>query len=135
MSKLFSKTEVNFLLDFALLIAFVFLCWTSAVVRFVFPPGPRAEGWTLWGWGYDEWAALQFGAVCALAAGVTLHVMLHWGWVCGVIAAKLRKRKSAGASGPQDSGSRTLWGVGLLIVVLNLLGAGLAAAVLAVKSP
>ena len=84
-----SRTAVNFLLDLALLVAFLGLIWSTAVLRFVFPPATAAAGWTLWGFNYDDWSGLQFALVCVLLLGVVLHVMLHWTWICGVIAARL----------------------------------------------
>ncbi|HMO87296.1 MAG TPA: DUF4405 domain-containing protein [Lacipirellulaceae bacterium] len=125
-----TKTEVNFWLDAVLLVLFSLLCWAAVVVRFVFPPGPMAAEWVLWGWGYQQWANLQFGLLCALAAAVLLHVMLHWSWVCGVVSSKLRQRATA-----QSDGSRTLWGVALLLVVVHAIAAGTAAAALCVQGP
>jgi hypothetical protein len=135
MDKKFSKTDVNFVLDAALLVMFVLLCWESVIVRFVFPPGSQAEGWSLWGASFDDWIAIQFATLCIFSTGVTLHVMLHWSWVCGVIASKRRKRASAQSAGGQDNGSRTLWGVSLLIVLFNAIGLGVAAAALTVRGP
>jgi hypothetical protein len=135
MDKKFSKTDVNFALDTALLLTFLLLCWESVIVRFVFPPGSQAKGWTLWSASFDDWIAIQFATLCTFAAGVTVHVMLHWSWVCGVIASKRRKRTGAQAASRQDNGSRTLWGVSLLIVLLNAMGLGVAAAALTVRGP
>lgn len=128
-----SRTTVNFWLDCLLLVLFLLLSWVSLVIRFVFPTGPSAAGWSLWGRGFEWWSTLQFVSLCALAAAVLLHVMLHWNWVCGVIA-NWRKKRSGNASRP-DSGTQTIWGVGLMIVILNVLGLGLAAAVLTVQAP
>jgi hypothetical protein len=126
-----SRTLVNFLLDTVLLAAFVLLVWCSVVVRFVFPPGPSAAGWKLWGYDFDQWAGLQFGLVAALLAGIVLHVMLHWSWVCGVLANRLsRDRKSR-----IDEGLQTIYGVGLLIAVFVAIGVGVAAAALGMRQP
>jgi hypothetical protein len=125
-----SRTLVNFLLDATLLAAFLLLIWISAVVRFVFPPGSVAAGWTLWGFGYDAWNGLQFALVAVLALGILLHVMLHWTWVCGVIASRVGGRK-----GRVDDGVQTLYGVGLLIVICNVVGLLVAAAALSVREP
>ncbi len=129
-STVFSRTAVNFLLDAALLAVFVFLMAASAIVRFVFPPGTTAAGWQLWGLGYDEWSAIQFALVALLALGVLVHVMLHWSWVCGVVANRVAKRK-----GKVDDGLQTIYGVGLLIVICNVVGLLLAAAALSVREP
>lgn len=135
MSKQISKTTINFWLDLCLLGILMFLCWTTIVVRYVFPQATQAEGWTLWGWDYLNWTDLQFGALCVLVAAVLLHVMLHWTWVCGVVSSWQRKRRGAAGTGPVDGGSRTLWGVGLLIVIINVLGLAIAAASLSVQAP
>lgn len=118
-----SRTVVNFWLDCVLAVTFVLLCWVSAVLQFLFPAGVDAAGWTLWGGTADDWRNIQFGVLCTLGLGIVLHVMLHWSWVCGVVATKLLGRKSA-----KDDASQTLWGVGTLVVVLHLLAGGLIAA-------
>jgi hypothetical protein len=115
-----SRTVVNFLLDTALLIIVVALLFTAAVLRFVFPAPTLARGWRLWGHGYDAWANFQFFLMVIIAVAVLLHVMLHWSWVCGVIVTKLLRR---GERRPKaDDGTQTLWGVGMMIVVVTILG-------------
>jgi len=126
-----SRTIVNLLLDTVLLVAFVLLVWCSVVVRFVFPPGPSATGWKLWGYDFDQWAGLQFSLVGALFVGIVVHVMLHWSWVCGVLASRL----SSDRKGRVDEGLQTIYGVGLLIAVLATIGVGVGAAVLSVRPP
>jgi len=83
---------VNFWLDCLLLALFMLLLWSATVVQFVFPDGPNAAGWSLWGRGHTEWARFQFGVVCAFVLAVLVHVMLHWSWVCGVVASHLARR-------------------------------------------
>ena len=126
-----SRTLVNFLLDTVLLVAFVLLVWCSVVVRFVFPPGPSATGWKLWGYDFDPWAGLQFSLVGALFVGILVHVMLHWSWVCGVLASRLSRDRK----GRVDEGLQTIYGVALLIAVLATIGVGVGAAVLSVRPP
>ena len=126
-----SRTVVNFLLDTALLVAFSCLIVTGTIVRFVFPPFHEAKAWRLWGLGYDEWVSLEFAALAILALGVLIHVMLHWSWVCGVMATRLSRDKKA----KLDGGTQTLYGVGLLIVVLNVIGLAVAAAALSIQPP
>ena len=125
MSKQFSKTTINFWLDSFLLCILMFLCWTAVVVRYVFPQANQAEGWTLWGWNYLAWTDLQFGALCLLVAAVLLREL----------AGEERGGAAALDGRPLDSGSRTLWGVGLLIAIINVLGVAIAAASLSLQAP
>lgn len=125
-----SRTVINFWLDCLLLIVFLVLVTASAVLRFVFPVGTNASGWTVWGYGFNEWHNFEFASLCVLAAGIVLHVMLHWTWVCGVIGRKLLGRR-----GEIDDGIRTLYGVGLLVVLLHIVGGIVAVAYLTVQPP
>jgi len=128
-----SRTVVNFFVDLALLLITSTLLWTAVVVYFVFPPGTDAAGWTLWGFGYDDWTSFQFVLLCVVALAILLHVMLHWSWVCGVVVTRLLKRKKSGATA--DDGSQTIYGVATLIVLLNIIGALVALASLTIRPP
>lgn len=128
-----SKTMVNFIVDAFLLSLVVSLLLSAAVLRFVFPAPSSSAGWTLWGFGYDAWANFQFGLVTVMGLAILLHVMLHWSWVCGVIVTKLLRRSNRVAM--LDEGQQTLWGVGLLIVVVNLIGFLLGLAYLTIQGP
>lgn len=124
-----SKTAINFWVDASLLITFSALVWVTVVVRYVFPPAAVATGWSLWGLTLDDWIATQFNVLAVFSLIVLLHVMLHWSWVCGVIA------RWRGQKGKVDEGVQTLLGVGTLIVLLNIVGALIAAAWLSVEAP
>jgi hypothetical protein len=126
-----SWSEINLTLDIALLVAFVALCTTAVIVRFVFPPGPAAKGWMLWGFDYDAWNGIQFAILATLAVGILVHVMFHWSWVCHVLASRLSRDKRSRV----DDGMQTIYGVGLLIVLLNVIGITVAVAMLTIKGP
>jgi len=126
-----SRTSLNFLLDCFLLMAFSTLACCSVIVRFIFPPGPEARGWLLWSLSYDQWATMQFALLSILSVGILIHVMLHWSWVCGVVATRLARDKKA----KLDDGTQTIYGVGFLIVIVNLLGLAIAAAALSIQGP
>lgn len=128
-----SRTALNFALDAFLFVVTVSLLFVSAVVRLVFPPPADAAGWRLWGYSYDAWANAQFGLLCLIALSILLHVMLHWSWVCSVALTRLAGRSSKEAK--LDDGTRTLYGVGLLIVVVTILGLLVGAASLMIAPP
>ncbi len=124
------KTVINFWLDALMLVQFLAIGIVAVIVQFVFPPGVAARGWTLWGMSYGQWCSLQFALLCVFALLVLMHVMLHWTWVCGVAARQLLNRAKL-----PDDGIRTIIGVGLLIVLLNVAGIAIAVANFAIKAP
>jgi hypothetical protein len=127
-----SRTDVNFWVDVLLLVVFLTLVWVSVILRFVFPPATTAVGWTLWGLAYDDWVGVQFSVLATLALVVLLHVMLHWSWICGVVAKSLSWRRARPIR--LDEGTQTLYGVGLLIALVNVVGLAIAAAALMIRS-
>ena len=129
-----SKTVINFWLDLTLLVLFLSALWSAVVVRFVFPNGTSAAGWSLWGANYDDWTQIQFTFMCMLAFCVLIHIMLHWSWVCGVVSNRMLRRSDA-RKRPWTDGERTLIGVGLMVAVFHLLAIGFAAARLMVQPP
>ena len=114
-----SKTIINFWLDVLLLINFVVLAYVSAVLQIVFPAGFEAAGWTIWGADVVAWQNFQFATICVFGAAITLHVMLHWTWVCGVI-----NKQILGRTAIKRDGTDTLIGVGLIAVILHILAIG-----------
>lgn len=125
-----SRSVINFVLDAALLIAAVFLLWVSVMMRMVFPTPTNAAGWTLWGLSYNGWQDVQFSSLCVVALLALEHLVLHWSWVCGIIATKILRVKKR-----PDEANQAIYGVATFITLLLTLLAGLAAAMLAVKSP
>lgn len=121
---------INFWLDAFLLLLLMILGWATATLQFVFPPPTTAAGWTLWGLSYDQWRDFQFGSVCALGLGVLLHVMLHWNWVCSVVATQVLHSRQR-----PDEGMQTIYGVATLIILLHVIGAGVIAALVTVQRP
>lgn len=123
------STIINFWLDVVLLVLFMLQAWMFAVLHVVFPRGAGAE-WKLWGATPLDWSEALFTTFCVFAIGIVVHVMLHWTWICGVFATRLLGRKAG-----KDDGSHTLIGVGLIVLLLHLLGAGILAAKVALIVP
>jgi hypothetical protein len=100
------------------------------VLKFIFPRASRANGWTLWGMDYDAWSDFQTGLLGTIFLAILFHIMLHWNWVCGVIAVRF-----LGRSGKVDEGLQTLYGVGTLIVLLLATTGLLIAAEFTIRPP
>jgi hypothetical protein len=128
-----SRTTLNLLVDIALLVVFLAVVWTGVVVRYLFPQPMYSQGWRLWGLTLSDWLNAHTAALGVMALVVLLHVMLHWSWVCGVLVTRWTHDKSA--ANKLDDGTRTLWGVGLLIALLLSLGLLTALAALTIQPP
>ena len=125
-----SVSVINFWIDAMLLVLLATLGLVSAVLQFVFPAPTAALGWTLWSLSFDQWRDVQFGCLCALGFAVVVHVMMHWNWVCSVIAAQILKTRQR-----PDEGMQTIYGVATLIIVLHVIGAGVIVALFSVRPP
>jgi hypothetical protein len=126
----FSMAVVNFWLDALLLVLLVLYGWATTMLRVVFPAPTAATGWSLWGWTFDQWWDFQFEVLCALALAVLVHLMLHWNWICSVVASQILRTRRR----PDDS-MQTIYGVATLIVILHLIAAGIIAALYCVHRP
>jgi len=113
------KTLINFWLDSTLLVLFLVLAWQLSILRFAFPKG-AGERWRLMGHTAADWQDFAFNTFCVFAAGIVLHVMLHWSWIVGTIQTRLLHQKAT-----RDDGSHTLVGVGLLFVLIHVLAGGI----------
>ena len=125
-----SMSVINFWLDAAILVALLLLGWESATLQFIFPAPTLAAGWTLWGLTYDQWRDIQFATLCTFAFGILVHVMLHWNWVCSVIATQILHSRER-----PDEGMQTIYGVTTLIVLLHIIGVGVILALFFVHRP
>jgi hypothetical protein len=124
------RTACNFWLDFVLACVFSMLLTVTTIAQTVFPVGPGAEGWTLWGGDLLAWRGLEFGLLCVLGAGIVAHLMLHWDWVCQVSSQILFRRRLA-----PDNGLRTIYGVVLLMGLLIFIASLLVAAEIMIEPP
>ena len=123
------STIINFWLDALLLILFVVQAWMFAVLHVAFPRGAGSD-WKIWGATPLDWSESLFTMYCVFSVAIVLHVMLHWAWICGVVATRLLGRKAG-----KDDGSHTLIGVGMLVVLVHLIGVGVLAARVGLVGP
>ena len=125
-----SVALLNFWVDAALFVAVVFVMWISVMLQVVFPPPTAAAGWRLWGFTYDDWRNAQFFAVCVCVLIAIEHLVLHWNWVCSIIATKVLRTKSR-----PDEGVQAVYGVGTFVVVLLVMMGSILTAVLTIQKP
>lgn len=123
-------TLINFWLDAALLLSVVFLVWVSVMMVVVFPDPTTADGWKLWGLTFDQWRDAQFSSLCVSALLALEHLVLHWNWVCGVIATKILRVKNR-----PDEGIQAVYGVATFIGIALVVLATIIAAILTVERP
>jgi hypothetical protein len=128
--KKMSMALINLILDAALFFTIIAVMWISVMLQVIFPPPTVADGWRLWGLGYDQWRNAQFYALCLFALLSVEHVVLHWNWVCCTIATQLLRLKTR-----PDEASQAVLGVGTFITILVTMMATLVAALLSVASP
>lgn len=116
------STIINFWLDVILAMLFMIQAWMFAVLHYAFPRGAGPD-WKIWGATPLDWSESLLTTFCVFSLGIILHVMFHWEWICGVFATRFLRRKAG-----KDDGSHTLIGVGVIVVLIHLLAAGVLAA-------
>jgi len=128
-----TRSGVNFLVDFSILVFLCCMLLATFVVNFIFPPASEAAGWELWGMSYERWQSCQFLTVCVFSLGVLLHLILHWNWVCGFLTN--RYTRWSGKPLSWNEAIKTAYGVTALIGVFVILGLMLLAAELQIRAP
>ena len=79
-----TRTAVNFWLDLLLLFVMITLAATGGLIHFVFPPGIGCS-LLLFGLGRHDYGQIHFCLAVAAVVLVSLHLLLHWRWICGVV--------------------------------------------------
>lgn len=118
---------INFWLDAMLFVAAIVVVWVAAVLQFAFPSPTLAGGWSLWGLTYDQWHNVQTGALCVAAVLTVEHLVLHWNWVCTVVATRILRVKRP------DEGNQAIYGVATIVAIIALVTASLIAAMFSIK--
>jgi hypothetical protein len=99
------------------LLVMLSLAVTGGLMYFVLPPG-TGHFRHLFGLGRHDFGQIHSYLAAAVVALVVLHLVLHWGWICGVVA------KARGRPTPSPRVQRA-WGWALLLGVPALTALGL----------
>jgi hypothetical protein len=111
-----TRTSTNFWLDVVSLVVMIGLAATGGLIHFVLPAG-TGHFYVLFGWNRHDIGELHFYLAVGAVVLLALHVLLHWNWLCCVIA------KMAGKDTPSRK-SETIWGISLLLLLAAVLGGG-----------
>jgi hypothetical protein len=112
-----TRTSTNFWLDLVSLVVMIGLAMTGGLIHFVLPPG-TGHSHTLFGLGRHDFGQVHFYLAVAAVVLLAVHVLLHWSWICCVLA------KALGRTAPSRRTQITS-GLSLLFGVVFLLGGGL----------
>jgi hypothetical protein len=111
------RIQTNLWLDLASLLVMVGLAATGGLIHFILPAG-SGHSHQLLGWSRHDIGSIHFYLAVAAIVLLVLHVLLHWNWLCCVVA------KSLGRESPSRR-TRTLWGGGMLLGIALFLVGGL----------
>ena len=103
------RPTLNFLVDAAAFVGFVFLVSTGVLMRYVLSPG-SGKRTLVWGLDRHDWGTLHFWIAAAFLAVLAFHVVLHAKWIMSVLRGRPR----------QGSGARVALGLVGLLAVLAL---------------
>jgi len=112
-----TRTSTNFWLDVISLVVMVGLAATGGLIHFVLPAG-SSHFYDLFGWNRHDIGQVHFYLAEAAIGLLALHVLLHWSWVCCVVA------KAVGRETPSRR-AQTTWGLVLLLGTAVFLVGGL----------
>lgn len=118
-----SRTALNYVIDLVTMLLFAAMVATGLILAYVLPPGSGGGGnrgaLLLWGCGRHDWGDVHFWIAVGLIAVLTLHVALHWTWVCAVTRHRILGRTRR----PKSRLANDLAGVGLVATVFLVIAA------------
>lgn len=83
------KSEINFTIDIAAFLAFVFLISTGFLIYWILPAGSGKLA--IWGMTRHDWGNIHFGIAVVFLTLIGVHIVLHWNWIKSMIEGKKNK--------------------------------------------
>ncbi len=103
------RGTLNFVVVLVSFINLVFLALIGLIMRYILPPGTGGRGRMLhsgggreqikqlWSMTRHQWGDIHFYLALLFVVLMTLHIILHWGWIKNYLKSLLGiRRKTAG---------------------------------------
>lgn len=104
------KSDLNFAIDFAALVAFIFLLSTGFLIYFILPAGSGQL--EIWGLNRHGWGEIHFWIAVSFLLVIGIHFVLHWKWI---------KNVSAGSRKQGDTKNMRITALILMLVMVLIL--------------
>ena len=111
------RTSTNFWLDLVSFVAMFCLAATGGLMYFVLPPG-TGHSRSLFGFNRHDFGTIHFYLAVLALVLLAVHIILHWNWVCCVVARALGKTKPSART-------QKVWGWSVLVGLPALVVLGL----------
>lgn len=102
------KPAINFTIDAAAFLAFIFLFSTGLLIYWVLPAGSGNS--SIWGLTRHDWGDIHFWIAIGFVSLIAAHFILHWSWIKSMVMGKAKERR--------ESRGRILVAIFLLLVIL-----------------
>jgi hypothetical protein len=84
------RATLNAAVDAVAFGLFAFLATTGVLIRWTLPPGSGRRT-TVWGLDRHDWGDLHFWVAAAFLGVLSLHLLLHWRFLAGLVRGRARE--------------------------------------------
>lgn len=119
------RNKLNFVIDLVSLLVMWGLLTTGLLIRYVLPAG-SGHWLALGGWNRHDWGDVHFWLAAGGCLLMSVHVWLHWQWVCATARRFMTTRDANGQT--RSRTWRNTWGVATILLLVGLTAGLLVAA-------
>ena len=85
------KPAINFYIDSASFLAFIFLISTGTLIYWILPAG--SGNLSVWSLTRHEWGTIHFWIAVFFVSLIAVHFILHWSWIINMVKGKTKENK------------------------------------------